>query len=122
MARVVHFEINADDPERATRFYAKVFGWTVQKWNGPVDYWLLMTGDEKEPGIDGAITPRSDPPEATVMTVDVPSIDECVSNVRENGGTVIVPKMPVPGIGWLAYCKDTEGNTFGMMQADTNAA
>jgi predicted enzyme related to lactoylglutathione lyase len=122
MSRVVHFEINADEPERATRFYAKVFGWTVQKWDGPVDYWLLMTGDEKEPGIDGAITPRSDPPEATVMTVDVRSIDECVSNVKENGGTVIVPKMPVPGVGWLAYCKDTEGNTFGMMQADTNAA
>ena len=122
MSRVVHFEINADEPERATRFYAKVFGWTVQKWDGPVDYWLLMTGDKKEPGIDGAITPRSDPPEATVMTVDVPSIDECVSNVKENGGTVIVPKMPVPGVGWLAYCKDTEGNTFGMMQADTNAA
>jgi predicted enzyme related to lactoylglutathione lyase len=121
MPRVVHFEINADDPERATRFYGKVFGWTVQKWDGPVDYWLLMTGDDKEPGIDGAITPRSDPPEATVVTVDVSSIDECVNHVRENGGTVIVPKMPVPGVGWLAYCRDTEGNTFGMMQADTNA-
>jgi predicted enzyme related to lactoylglutathione lyase len=121
MARVVHFEINADDPERAIRFYTRVFGWTVQKWNGPVDYWLLMTGNHKEPGIDGAITLRGDPPEATVTTVDVPSIDECMAKVKENGGTVIVPKMPVPGVGWLAYCKDTEGNTFGMMQADTYA-
>jgi predicted enzyme related to lactoylglutathione lyase len=121
MPRVVHFEINADDPGRAIQFYTKVFGWTVQKWDGPVDYWLVMTGDEKDPGIDGAITPRSEPQEATVMTVDVPSIDECVNKVKENGGTVIVPKMPVPGVGWLAYCKDTEGNTFGMMQSDTNA-
>ena len=121
MPRVVHFEINADEPERAIRFYKNVFGWTVEKWNGPVDYWLLTTGDDKEPGINGAITPRTDTPEATVNTVAVPSIDECVSKVRENGGTVIVPKMPVPGVGWLAYCKDTEGNTFGMMQADTHA-
>jgi predicted enzyme related to lactoylglutathione lyase len=121
MPRVVHFEINADDPERAIQFYTNVFGWKVQKWAGPVDYWLIMTGDGKEPGIDGAITPRTDPPEATVNTVDVSSIDECVTKVKENGGTVIVPKMPVPGVGWLAYCKDTEGNTFSMMQSDINA-
>jgi predicted enzyme related to lactoylglutathione lyase len=121
MPRVVHFEINADDPERAIRFYTCVFGWTVQKWDGPVDYWLLVTGDAQEPGIDGAITLRGNPPEGMVTTVDVPSIDECMAKVKENGGTVIVPKMPVPGVGWLAYCKDTEGNTFGMMQADTHA-
>jgi predicted enzyme related to lactoylglutathione lyase len=120
MARVVHFEINADDPERAAQFYTKVFGWKVEKWAGPLDYWLLMTG-EGEPGIDGAVTKRGDPPETTVNTVDVPSVDKCVAKVKENGGAVIVPKMPVPGVGWLAYCKDTEGNTFGLMQADTNA-
>jgi predicted enzyme related to lactoylglutathione lyase len=121
MPRVVHFEINADDPERAIQFYTRVFGWKVQKWAGPVDYWLLMTGDEKEPGIDGSIARREDRSMATVNTVDVPSIDECLSKVKANGGTVVVPKMPIPGVGWLVYCKDTEGNTFGMMQADTNA-
>ena len=121
MPRVVHFEINADDPERAIQFYTGVFGWKVEKWAGPADYWLLMTGDDKEPGIDGAIAQRQDPSMATVNTVDVPSIDECVVKVKANGGIVVVPKMPVPGIGWLVYCKDTEGNTFGMMEADTNA-
>ena len=45
-----------------------------------------------------------------------------LSNAEANGATVVVPKMPVPGVGWLVYCKDTEGNIFGMMQADTNAA
>jgi predicted enzyme related to lactoylglutathione lyase len=121
MPRVVHFEINADDPERAVQFYKKVFDWKVEKWDGPVDYWLVTTGDESEPGINGAIARRTEAAEATVNTVDVPSIDRCVAKVKENGGSVIVPKMPVPGVGWLAYCKDTEGNTFGMMQADTNA-
>jgi predicted enzyme related to lactoylglutathione lyase len=120
MPRVVHFEINADDGERAVQFYTSVFGWKVQKWDGPVDYWLLMTGGG-EPGIDGAVTLREDPPEATVNTVDVPSVDEYVAKVKENGGTVLVPKMPVPGVGWMAYCKDTEGNTFGLMQSDPNA-
>jgi predicted enzyme related to lactoylglutathione lyase len=121
MPRVVHFEINADDPERAVQFYKNVFDWKVEKWDGPVDYWLVTTGDKSEPGIDGAIARRTEAVEATVNTVDVPSIDRCVAKVKENGGSVIVPKMPVPGVGWLAYCKDTEGNTFGMMQADTNA-
>ena len=120
MPRVVHFEINADDGERAVRFYANVFGWTVQKWDGPVDYWLLMTG-EGEPGIDGAISPRQDPPEATVNTIDVDSVDTYVAKVVENGGTILVPKMAVPGVGWMVYCKDTEGNTFGLMQSDPSA-
>jgi predicted enzyme related to lactoylglutathione lyase len=86
-----------------------------------MDYWLLMTGEEGEPGIDGAVGLRQDTPGATVVTVDVPSVDEYVAKVVENGGTVTVPKMSIPGVGWLAYCKDTEGNTFGLMQADMGA-
>jgi predicted enzyme related to lactoylglutathione lyase len=120
MARVVHFEINADDGERAVEFYTKVFGWTVENWNGPIDYWLLMTG-EGEPGIDGAVTLRQDPPEATVNTIDVDSVGEYITRAVQHGGTVLMPKMAVPGVGWMAYCKDTEGNTFGLMQADPNA-
>jgi predicted enzyme related to lactoylglutathione lyase len=120
MARVVHFEINADDGERAVDFYTNVFGWKVEKWKGPVDYWLLTTG-EGEPGIDGAITLRADPLEATVNTVDVDSVDACMAKVVEHGGTILIPKMAVPGVGWMAYCKDTEGNTFGVMQSDPNA-
>ena len=55
MLRVTHFEMPADDPERLAEFYTNVFGWTVEKWDGPVDYWLVMTGDEGVPGIDGGI-------------------------------------------------------------------
>ena len=61
MPRVVHFELNADDPERASRFYQQVFGWQIRKWDGPVDYWLIMTGPDDEPGINGALMKRSEP-------------------------------------------------------------
>ena len=59
---------------------------------------------------------------AYVCTVDTPSLDEHLKKAQAGGAIVVVPKMPIPGIGWLAYCKDPEGNIFGMMQADTSAA
>jgi predicted enzyme related to lactoylglutathione lyase len=120
MPRVVHFEINADDVDRAIQFYSDVFGWKAEKWPGPMEYWLIMTG-EGEPGIDGGIGERQDPPEATVNTIDVDSVDEYVAKVVAHGGSVVVPKTAIPGAGYLAYCKDTEGNTFGLMRSDPNA-
>jgi predicted enzyme related to lactoylglutathione lyase len=127
MARVVHFEIQAEDPERAVRFYSDVFGWQANKWAGPEDYWLLKTGPENEPGIDGAILRRPAPINgdsviAFVCTIDSHSIDTDIASVTGHGGTIVLPKMAVPHIGWLVYCKDTEGNIFGIMQADPNAA
>ena len=56
--RIVHFELPADDPKRAITFYEKVFGWTITKWEGPKDYWLVVTGPDEEPGINGVIAPR----------------------------------------------------------------
>ncbi|KKM25017.1 hypothetical protein LCGC14_1599260, partial [marine sediment metagenome] len=53
MNRVIHFELNADDPQRAIEFYEKVFGWNTNKWEGEFDYWLVNTGEEDEPGING---------------------------------------------------------------------
>ena len=120
MPRVVHFEINADNPERAVGFYENVFGWKIEKWAGPVDYWLVMTGEQAEPGIDGGIMQRSQA-QGTVNTVDVPSLDDFVQKVTSVGGKVVQPKTAVPGVGYLAYCEDTEGNIFGMMQNDTSA-
>lgn len=120
MPRVVHFEIPADDVSRAQNFYANTFGWIFQKWEGPMDYLFAMTGKENR-GIDGAIIPRQAPGVGTVNTIDVPSVDEAVTDVENNGGRVAVPKMAIPGVGWLAYCLDTEGNMFGMMQADDKA-
>lgn len=126
MPRVVHFEIHADDPKRAVAFYEDVFGWESQAWGEDQSYWLVMTGPDDEPGINGGILQREagtqgDAVTGFVCTVDVPSLDEYVARVTENGGSIAMPKMPVSDVGWLAYCKDTEGNLFGLMEADSDA-
>lgn len=126
MPRVVHFEIHAADPERAVNFYQKLFGWTFQKWEGPMDYWLVTTGPNDQPGINGGLVRRQGEIDgqaviAYVCTVNVENLDSSVQAAVDNGGQIALPKMPIPGMGWLAYCKDTEGNIFGMMQGDPNA-
>src|SRR5271156_5242637 len=99
MARIVHFEIPADDPERAADFYKKAFGWEFQKWGGPADYWLASTGPATEPGINGGILKRPHPAAVTCNTVGVASLDESMKSVEGAGGKVVVPKMAIPGIG-----------------------
>ena len=121
MPRVIHFDIPADDPERAVAFYRQAFGWEIVKWEGPMEYWLVMTGPEGEPGIDGGIGPRSEPGEGTVNTIGVDDVDATVAAGLANGSVVIHPKHAVPGVGWLADCADTEGNVFGLMQEDRQA-
>ena len=126
MPRVVHFEIHAGDPERALAFYQKLFDWKFQKWEGPMDYWLVITGPDGEPGINGGLIRRQGEVDgqaviAYVCTVGVQSIDDSTATAQANGAQVVVPKMPVPGVGWLVYCKDTEGNIFGMLQPDPDA-
>jgi uncharacterized protein len=122
MPRPVHFEIPAENPERAMNFYTHVFGWVFRKWDGPSDYWVISTGMPGEPGIDGGLLPRRDPNQPCVNTISVASVDESLKVVTEYGGACVLPKMAVPGVGWLAYCKDTEGHIFGMMQMDPTAA
>jgi len=127
MPRVVHFEIHAGDPDRAIRFYGQVLGWQFQKWDGPMPYWMVITGPDSQPGINGGLIQRQCEVEgqaviAYVCTVDVDNVDAYVQKATAAGGAVAVPKMPIPGIGWLAYCKDTEGNLFGLMQSDPAAA
>ena len=121
MGRVVHFELPVDDPQRAIQFYADVFGWNTQKWDGPMDYWLLMTGAEGEPGIDGALTLRGEGVSTVVNTIDVEDADAAMEAITAAGGKVITPKITVPGVGYMAYCLDTEGNQFGIMQSDESA-
>lgn len=121
MLRVTHFELPADDPEGLAEFYTKVFGWTIKKWDGPMDYWLVMTGPEDQPGIHGGIARRSEGESCVINSIDVPSVDEYLAKIEGVGGSVVVPKMVVPGVGYLAYCKDPEGNTFAIMEEDTSA-
>jgi predicted enzyme related to lactoylglutathione lyase len=126
MSRVTHFEIHADDPQRAVNFYQHIFDWQINKWEGTEDYWLITTGPATEPGIDGAILQRmgsinGDSVIAYVCTIDVPSVDETIAKITTHGGTIALPKMAIPHVGWVAYAKDTEGNIFGVMQSDHSA-
>jgi predicted enzyme related to lactoylglutathione lyase len=107
--------------DRAIAFYSKIFGWTFQKWEGPMPYWLVITGPNDQPGINGGLMPRQHPDQPCVNTVDVPNVDESLAAITANGGQNVVPKMAIPGVGWLAYCKDTEGHIFGIMQNDPSA-
>ena len=121
MPRVVHFELIAKDIEKTIEFYDKVFGWKFVKWAGPTDYWLISTGKEEEPGIDGGLGRREDPDEITTTTIDVSGLEKAMKEVIENGGKITLEKMPVPGVGWLAQFEDPEGHKWTMMQNDSSA-
>lgn len=120
-SRVVHFEIPSDDPDRAANFYSGAFGWKIQKWGGPQDYWLVDTG-EGEPGINGGIMRRTGPFDRVVNTISVDDIDAATARVRESGANLVGEKVTIPDIGYLQYALDPDGNIFGMMQPVAAAA
>jgi predicted enzyme related to lactoylglutathione lyase len=109
MPRVVHFEVYGEAPERLIAFYTSVFGWQFERW-GPMEYWIIRTGDG--PGIDGGLGKARSP---GVNTIDVPDVDAYLAKIQQAGGTVVAPKMTLPGIGYLAYFKDPQCNVFGIM-------
>ncbi len=121
MPRVVHFELNVKDVNKTINFYEKVFGWKIEKWQGPIDYWLIMTGGENEPGIDGGLGAEEEDFPKVVNTIDVDDVDEIIEKIKDNSGEIVRPKHAVPGVGWLAYFKDVEGIVTGIMQEDPNA-
>lgn len=121
MPRLVHFEMNVKDVKKTIKFYEEVFGWQFQKWDGPMDYWLIMTGDENEPGIDGGLGYEEEGFPKVVNTIDVDDIDDVIKKIENNGGKIVNPKHAVPGVGWLAYFKDSEGVMSGIMQNDLKA-
>jgi predicted enzyme related to lactoylglutathione lyase len=121
MPRPVHFEISARNPERAASFYRDVFDWQITKWSGASEYWVIVTGKDG-PGIDGGLLRREAWNRGTVNTIDVPSLDDALQRIQDSGGRVVDSTMAIPGVGWLAYCEDPEGNRFGVMQADPDAS
>ena len=121
MSRVIHFEIPAAEPDRAAAFYGKVFGWKFDKWPGPMEYWMVTTGKEGEVGINGGMMRKPGGIASTTNTIGVDSVDDAIAAVLKAGGKNILPKTPIPTVGYFAYCEDTEGNVFGVMQADPNA-
>ena len=124
---IVHFEIPADDPARAGAFYKEVFGWEISK-SPAMDYWMLRTvpsddrGQMTGPGVNGGMMKRMHPGQVPTNYIGVADIDAHTAKVVAAGGEVILPKMPVPGYGWLIQFKDPEGNILALWQGDSKAA
>lgn len=121
MSRPVHFELHSADPGKTQQFFADVFDWRFNRWEGPMEYWLVTTGDGKYPGIDGGLMKSMDGQPRTVNTLRVDDVDDACAKVVAAGGQVCVPKMAIPGVGWLAYCIEPMGNLFGVMHDDPAA-
>lgn len=126
MARVVHFEVHADNPERAVAFYEKVFGWRFHHMP-EIDYWTISTGEG--PGIDGGLLRRRGPRPAEgqpvhsfVCTLGVKNVDDASKAAQDAGANVAVPKMAIPNVGFVAYLTDPEGNIFGIYHDDPKAS
>jgi len=130
MNSIVHFEIQATDPEKLVSFYQDVFGWEIKKWEGgQMEYWLVMTAPKGTPGaINGGLLRRNAPaagkgvsPNAFVCTLEVESIDAVMKKAEAHGATEAMPKMAIAGMAWQAYMMDPDGNLFGLHQVDKDA-
>jgi predicted enzyme related to lactoylglutathione lyase len=119
---VKHFAVHADDVDRARRFYEKTMGWQFTAW-GPPGFYLIRTGTDEDPGVQGALQGRRDVVPGKTMvgyecTIGVDSIDDTVAAVEANGGKIVMPKFHIPTVGTLVFFEDTEGNVVGAMQYD----
>jgi len=121
MNRFTHFELVTNNFEKTADFYRSVFGWQVQKWEGPVDYWLVTTGDTSTPGINGGLLPTGGHFTGTVNTIEVDDIDAAIAKVKAHGGEMVFEKDSIPGVGFQAYFKDNAGIIVGLHQADPKA-
>jgi predicted enzyme related to lactoylglutathione lyase len=126
---VVHFEIPADQPERAAKFYQELFGWDIAKYEGVagMEYWMVQTvptgedGRPTRPGVNGGLMRRMFPGQAPVNYIAVESVDEFVRKAEKLGAKLLVGKQPVPSMGWFAQFTDPEGNVFAIWENDPNA-
>ena len=122
MPTIVHFDIAADDTERAKKFYEALFNWKMESPPGMTDYYLIETSDQVgERGIGGGLGKRGDHSQRITSYIGVDSVETYALKVERLGGRVVQPKMTVPGWGYLAVCMDTESNMFGLWQDDKNA-
>lgn len=123
MPTIVHFDVPADNLSRARKFYSELFGWKFIAPTGFPDYYLIeTTGIDGKPAMGGGMGKRGSPDQRMMNYIGIPDIDEHASRVKQLGGLVIMPKMTVPGFGYLAICTDTEGNPFGLWQDEPGAS
>jgi predicted enzyme related to lactoylglutathione lyase len=122
MATFVHFDVPTEDIERAKKFYETIFNWEIKPVPGPMEYYDIITKDEKgDLGLVGGMGKRGAPDQKITNYIGVDSVDEFVEKVIANGGRIIMPKTTIPGFGYLATFLDTEGNVMGLWETDPNA-
>src|SRR5262245_52621286 len=123
MHRIVHFEFHSTDPTRDMKFFGDVFGWKFEKFGGSSEdmpYYLTTTGPQGEMGINGGIMKSPDGKPRTINTLQVENVDKSAEKVTAHGGQIIMPKMPIPGVGYVIYCTDPGGQMFGIFQMDSS--
>jgi uncharacterized protein len=119
-ANVVWFDIPADNIGRAKKFYSSLFGWKIKPIPKMPDYLHIDTGGhDKSP--DGGMMARKHPEQGIVNYISVESIDKSAAKIEKLGGSICVPKTPVPGMGHFAICQDTEKNTFALWEMNSKA-
>ena len=122
MPSIIHFDIPADNPERAKNFYSEIFGWKIEKLPGPLEYYMIETTYlNGEQGIGGGMAKREMPDQRITNFIEVPSVDEYIVKIEKLGGKVVEPKTVLPEWGYLAVCLDTENNLFGIWEENENA-
>ncbi len=119
---VIHFEIAADDPNRLKQFYTELFGWKIEGTPGMPEYMMVTTKTEGEPGINGGLMKKQMPQQIPMNYVMVESVTDFAEKAKRLGGQVVVPKTPIPKMGYFAVCLDPENNPIGLFETDPNAA
>jgi predicted enzyme related to lactoylglutathione lyase len=122
MAKVIHFDLIAADVDRAIAFYSAAFDWKITKWDGPMEYWLIQTGETENDGLDGGLSKGEPNMRDGELTLGVDSLDDAIAKVTAAGGKLTREAYPIQGIGHLAMIEDTEGNQFGLMESDPSAS
>ena len=122
MATIVHFDVPAEDIQRAKIFYEKLFEWKIEPVPGPMEYYNILTKDENgKESIGGGMGKRGQPEQKITNYIGVSSVDEYIKKVQDLGGKIIMPKTTIPGFGYLATFLDPEGNTLGLWETDPTA-
>jgi len=120
MPRISYLDFSAEDPERAVNFYSKIFGWQINKWDGPMEFWEIKTGEPNELGIDGGLSKRDRIGQWTTPFINVSSLELYIAKIEAGGGRIIQPKAAIPGIGYTMLFKDTESNTIVLFEENKN--
>src|SRR5262245_46709911 len=124
MNRVVHFEIPAEDLERAKKFYSENFGWKLNQLGPEMgNYVLVQTGPTDEKGmpqdkafINGGLMKRDPSASSPVLVIAVGDADQAVENVRKSGGKLVGEIIDIPNVGRYARVQDSEGNVIGVIK------